>query len=432
MSKKENSILKIFFIALIIGLIYGVIYNDIFIGVVLFSISFILGLAIFKKCPEPKSDGPHYYSDNRYDYRYCILVLLAQVSEADGERKDSEFKKIQSTISRHYKTEEGKINALNSFNEIVDSIKKGTLMTHVNIDAVYDSLNYHYGYAAKSELIMELLELAYADGEFHEKEESKIMSIVYRLEISNDEYNSIYALFKKKHEDGLYQSSDSESDGYKYDNLKFNILVLIAHVAKLNRFNSDCEFDNVKKVIQKYYDTKESQESAFEQFQFILNSRYEIDKACDYLNKCLDYKLKLQIIYELLTVADKDKDFTHTIDNIAKCLKLTTQDFENLKNQFNTEKNKKENKSNNSRYSNNTNERKSTVTPSKNSIAYNILGLKSTASDAEVKKAYRTLAMKYHPDNVAKLGDEAIRQATETMKQINMAWETVKMARGMK
>ncbi|MCQ2190231.1 MAG: DnaJ domain-containing protein [Paludibacteraceae bacterium] len=54
------------------------------------------------------------------------------------------------------------------------------------------------------------------------------------------------------------------------------------------------------------------------------------------------------------------------------------------------------------------------------------------ASDEEIKKAYRALAVKYHPDYAANLGDEAIRQATETMKQINMAWDTVKMARGIK
>ncbi|MBO7442305.1 MAG: J domain-containing protein, partial [Paludibacteraceae bacterium] len=51
---------------------------------------------------------------------------------------------------------------------------------------------------------------------------------------------------------------------------------------------------------------------------------------------------------------------------------------------------------------------------------------------AEVKKAYRVLAMMYHPDKFSSLGDEAIRQATESMKQINMAWDVVKEARGMR
>jgi len=42
------------------------------------------------------------------------------------------------------------------------------------------------------------------------------------------------------------------------------------------------------------------------------------------------------------------------------------------------------------------------------------------------------MAIQYHPDKVYSLGDEAIRQATETMKQINKDWDVVKMARGIK
>ena len=66
------------------------------------------------------------------------------------------------------------------------------------------------------------------------------------------------------------------------------------------------------------------------------------------------------------------------------------------------------------------------------SEAYDILGVEGNASDAEIKKAYRVLAMMYHPDKVSSLGDEAVRQATESMKQINAAWDVVKYARGMR
>jgi curved DNA-binding protein CbpA len=55
---------------------------------------------------------------------------------------------------------------------------------------------------------------------------------------------------------------------------------------------------------------------------------------------------------------------------------------------------------------------------------YKILGIESTASDEDVKKAYRELAKKYHPDNYANtpLAD----LAEEKMKEINEAYDTIR------
>ena len=52
---------------------------------------------------------------------------------------------------------------------------------------------------------------------------------------------------------------------------------------------------------------------------------------------------------------------------------------------------------------------------------YKVLGLSPGASDEEVKKAYRRLAMKYHPDRNP--GDEA---AARKMQEINAAYEQIK------
>lgn len=52
---------------------------------------------------------------------------------------------------------------------------------------------------------------------------------------------------------------------------------------------------------------------------------------------------------------------------------------------------------------------------------YKVLGLERGASDEEVKKAYRTLAKKYHPD--ANPGDE---YAARKMQEINAAYEQIK------
>ena len=58
---------------------------------------------------------------------------------------------------------------------------------------------------------------------------------------------------------------------------------------------------------------------------------------------------------------------------------------------------------------------------------YQVLGIPSTATDEEVKKAYRNLARKYHPDNHHDNPLEDLAQ--ERMKEINEAYETIRTQR---
>lgn len=58
---------------------------------------------------------------------------------------------------------------------------------------------------------------------------------------------------------------------------------------------------------------------------------------------------------------------------------------------------------------------------------YKVLGIDRNASDEEVKKAYRELARKYHPDNYANTPLSEL--ADEKMKEINEAYETIQKMR---
>ena len=64
--------------------------------------------------------------------------------------------------------------------------------------------------------------------------------------------------------------------------------------------------------------------------------------------------------------------------------------------------------------------------------AYKVLEISSSATDAEVRAAYRSLALKHHPDRVATLGDDIRKAAEEKFQQINAAKERIYKARGMK
>ena len=64
--------------------------------------------------------------------------------------------------------------------------------------------------------------------------------------------------------------------------------------------------------------------------------------------------------------------------------------------------------------------------------AYKVLEIDPSASDDDVKKAYRKLALKHHPDKVATLGEDVKKAAEEKFRQINDAKEMIFKARGIK
>ena len=66
------------------------------------------------------------------------------------------------------------------------------------------------------------------------------------------------------------------------------------------------------------------------------------------------------------------------------------------------------------------------------SAAYKVLGVTPSASDEELKRAYRKLALQHHPDKVAALGDDVREAAEKKFQEINNAKETIWKARGMK
>jgi DnaJ like chaperone protein len=64
--------------------------------------------------------------------------------------------------------------------------------------------------------------------------------------------------------------------------------------------------------------------------------------------------------------------------------------------------------------------------------AYKILEINPDVTDDKVKKSYRKMAAKFHPDKVHHLGDEFQNMAEEKFKSVNDAYQQIKKERGMK
>ncbi|HKL38066.1 MAG TPA: DnaJ domain-containing protein, partial [Bacteroidales bacterium] len=63
--------------------------------------------------------------------------------------------------------------------------------------------------------------------------------------------------------------------------------------------------------------------------------------------------------------------------------------------------------------------------------AYRILEVDPSASNEEIKKAYRQMANKYHPDKVSHLGEDFQQAANEKFQKVNEAYEKIKKERNI-
>ena len=164
----------------------------------------------------------------------------------------------------------------------------------------------------------------------------------------------------------------------------------------------------------------------------------DIAAICNQIKQNTDYTTRYHMVDFLFGLAVADGSYSNAENNAIKAivrgLGINTNDFVSMfyrhvnTNNGNSYNNYQSDYSSYSGYS--SGGRSSYSEPKKD--PYKVLGLERSATDEEVKKAYRRLAMKYHPDKVEGLGEEVKKNAEAQFREINEAYEQIKTARGMK
>jgi DnaJ like chaperone protein len=184
------------------------------------------------------------------------------------------------------------------------------------------------------------------------------------------------------------------------------LLVLSAAVMKANGKIKKSELDYIKNYYTKQFGEAKAQ-------QYILTLREILKKEIPLRNVCLQivnympHAMRLQLIHYLFGIARADghvdSNEVNTVQTIANYLNVSSKDFDSIKAMFYKDVNS----------------------------AYQILEITPSANEDDIKKAYRKMAIKYHPDKVSSLGEEFQKAAKEKFQKVQEAYETIKKEKGI-
>ncbi|MHA7108562.1 TerB family tellurite resistance protein [Sunxiuqinia elliptica] len=183
-----------------------------------------------------------------------------------------------------------------------------------------------------------------------------------------------------------------------------SLLVLVAAVMKADGKVLRSELEYVKQFFVRSFGSSSAQE-AIKMLRDLLKQNIPVADVCYQIQKNMDYSSRLQLLHFLFGIAQADGQVAPSelkmIEHMAQNMGISSKDFESIKAMFiaNTD------------------------------AAYKILEVDANATDEEIKKAYRKMAMKYHPDKVSYLGEDFQNAAKEKFQKVNEAYESIKKER---
>jgi len=189
---------------------------------------------------------------------------------------------------------------------------------------------------------------------------------------------------------------------------ELNLLSLASLVIKADGKVNQKELDYVRQYFVASYG-KERANATFRVFNDVIKNR-EINtfRIATYISHNTRYESRLQILHFLFGIAKADGHVSENEDQkikeISRFFRVHNKDFESIRAMFYSEAGN----------------------------AYKILEIDKSATDSEIKKAYRSMAKKYHPDKLQHLPEHLIKGAQEKFLAVQKAYEQLQSERGFK
>ena len=178
-----------------------------------------------------------------------------------------------------------------------------------------------------------------------------------------------------------------------------SLLVLSASVIKADGKTTSQELSTLRSFFARNFGPQAGNE-AEDILKGLIEKDINLYEVCAQIRSCMDYSQRLQLYHYLVGLGACDGLHPSEIDileTIATYIGLTKSEADSIFARF--------------RPSNDSN--------------YKILEITSDATNEEVKKAYRKMAVKYHPDKVATLGPDVQKAAEEKFKEVLHAYEAI-------